>query len=118
MSGKTKGFTLVEIMIVVVIIGLLATLAIPAFNRVRHEARKSSVTNNLRQIANAAEQYFMQNGVTQVEVGTLLVGSEAYIKTLIPIAGENYSDVGMIHQGFTQISVTVPAMEQAVYFNQ
>lgn len=117
MCRKTKGFTLVEIMIVVVIIGLLATLAIPAFNRVRHEARRSAVRNNLRQVANAAQQYFMQNGETQVAV-TTLVGFTAYIKTLVPVAGEDYTTIGTIDQGFTQISISVPAMEETLYFNQ
>ncbi|HNX04608.1 MAG TPA: prepilin-type N-terminal cleavage/methylation domain-containing protein [Opitutales bacterium] len=118
MRGKAKGFTLVEIMIVVVIIGLLATLAIPAFNRVRHETRKNIITNNLRQVSNAAQQYFMQNGATEVEVGSLLVGSDAYIKALVPIAGEDYSTIGVITQGFTQLSLSVPALGETVYYNQ
>ena len=48
-----KGFTLVEIMIVVVIIGLLAAMAIPAFAKVRQQSRLKAVLNNVRQIANA-----------------------------------------------------------------
>ena len=52
MFSKT-GFTLVEIMIVVAIIGLLATIAIPNFMRARTTAEKTACINNLRQIDNA-----------------------------------------------------------------
>src|SRR6266851_5449369 len=89
--GK-KGFTLVEIMIVVVIIGLLAAMAIPAFNKVRLQSRIKAVTNNLRQLASAAQQYMLDKGVTQAAY-TDLVGTatDAYIRSISPVAGEDYS---------------------------
>lgn len=65
MNNRTeRGFTLVEIMIVVVIIGLLAAMAIPAFNKVRETSQDKAVTNNLRQIASAAQQYMLDEGVS------------------------------------------------------
>lgn len=77
---KSQGFTLVEIMIVVVIIGLLAAMAIPAFNKVRETSQAKTCVNNLRQIASAADQYFLENGgETSVTLGGL-VGTEEYIK--------------------------------------
>ena len=45
-QNSTKGFTLVEIMIVVVIIGLLAAMAIPAFQKVRQSSQDKAVLNN------------------------------------------------------------------------
>jgi type IV pilus assembly protein PilA len=91
--GKsTKGFTLVEIMIVVVIIGLLAAMAIPAFQKVRASSQDKAVTNNLRQLSSAADQYFLEKGATQVAT-IVLVGTDStqYIKQIATVAGETYS---------------------------
>ncbi len=92
-ARKAQGFTLVEIMIVVVIIGLLAAMAIPAFQKVRQASQDKAVLNNLRQLAAAADQYFLEYGVSEVtEVTTDLVGADKYIKSLTMVANETYPD--------------------------
>ena len=61
MKIDRRGFTLVEIMIVVAIIGLLASLAIPSFLKSRQETRRCSCIKNLRLIDHAKEQWATTN---------------------------------------------------------
>lgn len=58
------GFTLVEIMIVVAIIGLLAAIAVPSFMRARMRAQASTVLNEARQLDAAKDQYALENNKT------------------------------------------------------
>ena len=63
MIHKSKGFTLVEIMIVVAIIGILIAIAIPSFFRAREVSRSRACQSNLVQIDGAKQQYGTENNV-------------------------------------------------------
>jgi prepilin-type N-terminal cleavage/methylation domain-containing protein len=66
------GFTLVEIMIVVAIIGLLAAIAIPNFVKARATSQQNACINNLRQIDAAANQYALEAKLSTGNTITLL----------------------------------------------
>ena len=86
-----KGFTLVEIMIVVAIIGIILAIAIPSFLRARETSRATACQGNLKQIESAKEQWALENkqaSNADCEFGSI-VGSTLYIKTtpLCPSGG-------------------------------
>lgn len=76
---NNKGFTLIEIMIVVAIIGLLAAIAVPNFVKARTQSQSKACINNLRQIDSGKEQFALEFKLTVG--GTVVAGSvNAYIK--------------------------------------
>jgi type IV pilus assembly protein PilA len=66
MVRTKKGFTLIELMIVVAIIGILAAIAIPAYSDYTRKSRISEVTNALGAAMSSAQQYRSENNLTPV----------------------------------------------------
>jgi prepilin-type N-terminal cleavage/methylation domain-containing protein len=92
---RTGGFTLIEIMIVILILGLIVAIAIPNFLKTRTIAQRNICIENLAQIQSAKQLWGLENGKKNGAAVTAddLFGPNLYIrkKPTCPATGEDYS---------------------------
>jgi type IV pilus assembly protein PilA len=80
MRKRNEGFTLIELMIVIAIIGILAAIAIPQFSAYRARAYNSAMQSDLKNAATAQEAYFVDYN-TYADSLAKLVDEAGFIKT-------------------------------------
>jgi type IV pilus assembly protein PilE len=98
--ARVRGFTLVELMIVLAIIAILAAIAIPSYSRYAFRARRADGQELLLRIANAQERYYATNNKYGTLSGT---------------PGLGYTDPAVSEKGYYQVTVTFPSGASSSY---
>lgn len=75
---QRKGFTLVELLVVISIIGLLSTLAVVALNQARVRARDVKRLSDIKQVQTALELYYADAGAYPVEASAITLGDDTH----------------------------------------
>ena len=112
-TSNRRGFTLVEIMIVVAIIALLAAIAVPGFLRARKRSQASRILNDLRMIDSALDQYAIETSRSTGFVVTVADWSN-YVKKNAILYNTGLSILGSAYGSQTVDTIPqVPASDLA-----
>jgi prepilin-type N-terminal cleavage/methylation domain-containing protein len=126
-QGKKGGFTLTEIMIVVVIISMLAALALPGWFRARKRSQAGRILQDLMQLDHATDEYAMENAKTSganptftdlrnyLKTGTVLysTGADLFGDAYGPFTVDSLVQVPL--PAFTSLSDVAPSVFWSPY---
>ena len=104
-----RAFTLVEIMIVVLVVGILSTLTVATIGRIKEKTIKAALQNNLRQIYQAKEFYFAEKGASGATIWVNTLVKEGYLKQSFYDRVFSNSHQGMEFQAGWHYSFTIAA---------
>jgi type IV pilus assembly protein PilA len=91
-SRVRHGFTLLELLIVVLIIGIMSAFAVPRFQNTKGKAYVSSLKSDLRNVASQQEQYFTYNGTYSNDLGLISIRSSNGVTiTILEANGRGWS---------------------------
>lgn len=100
MMRKNEGFTLIELMIVIAIIGILAAIAIPQFSAYRMRSYNAAAEGDLRNAATAQEAYFVDNSGYASSAGAIYGTTYGFFTS----EGVLFSVTGSSTTGYTMTS--------------
>ena len=125
---QQRGFTLIELMVVIVIIGILVAIALPNFIGAQDRAKISSVKANMHTFQTIAETYAVDWGgvyalnVTGLKAEATVVGREYWKEFSNPFSGtsglnQSYNDSGLVTIGVAGIAIPVSTMAGLVLYD-
>lgn len=96
-NQRSKGFTLIEAVVVLVVLSLLISMAYPAVEKVREKYREIEIVRNLETIAEAGLSFIKDHSVDSVNYSMLTEGD--YVNDFSSVFGEDYSSLEVIGEG-------------------